>query len=348
MLTRYALLLTLCFTAATVTAERIYVMPGTGFNQCDPELVTAIQSLGHTVDVAPNNATSLPVGFTTTCVDPVNGYDWLCFFGVENRVALLPDLQIYLDLGGKIYLQWEVDCCTASALSSASIANALTGQPIIENPASYIALGGNPAWEANSVEGCLQVAGNAYRCMDGVPVANQLLATATLNGGSLDHTTCPVFGFVFSPGDLPNGSGGIIGFGDVNLWYQNAGEPPNNLGTQPVDMAVVSLVFPTPTSGCSLLPVGCLSGSNGLRDRNTPLIGTVYPNPANEQLTIELQAANVERIDILDAMGRLVKSERSGATARITVDIGQLAPGAYQVLAIGSSVRERTSFVVAR
>ena len=52
MLTRYALLFVSCSAAICGAAERIYIMPGTGYNQCDPLLVTAIQSQGHTVIVA--------------------------------------------------------------------------------------------------------------------------------------------------------------------------------------------------------------------------------------------------------------------------------------------------------
>lgn len=350
MLTRYALFVLSSFAIVPSFAERIYIMPGMGYNQCDPLLVTAIQSQGHTVVVAPNNATTLPVGFTTTCVDPVNGYDWLCFFGNESRIALLPDVQAFIDLGGKLFLQWEVSCCTISSLSSATIAAALTGQPIVEDLASSIAGGTSPnvpGWEAQTIEGCLNVAGNAYKCMNGVPPANQLLATATLNGASPAHIACPVFGFVFGPTDLPNGSGGIVGFGDVNMWYTSAGEPPNNGGVQPVDMDIVSLLFPTPTSGCSLLPPGCLSGTTAVSEP-ARMIGSIHPNPASQQLVVELAELGLERIEILDAVGRIVRNEPFVARTRIEMDISALAPGLYHAVVLSIDRSERATFMVAR
>ena len=350
MLTRYALLFVSCSAAICGAAERIYIMPGTGYNQCDPLLVTAIQSQGHTVIVAADTDTTLPVGFTTTCVDPVNGYDWLCLFGNADRVPLVPELQVYLDLGGKIYLQWEVTCCTISSLSCATIANTLTNAPIVADgsPGLAGASANTPAWEAVAIEGCLNVQGNAYKGMDGVPTLNRLVATANLNGSTPVISSCPVFGFVFGPNDLPNGSGGIIGFGDVNLWYESAGEPPNNFGTQPVDMDVVSLVFPTPTSGCSLLPPGCLSGTTATPDPDRPMVREVYPNPANDLLNVELLRGTVKELRVFNAQGKCVLFERPSATGRTVVPIAFLTEGLYHLVLNGSTSRQEWSFVIAR
>src|SRR4051812_8149049 len=174
-------------------ADRIYIFPGTGYNQCDAAISNGISSLGHTVVLALPGVITLPPGFTSACVDPVNGYHWLCFFGVEDYTSLIPQIKTFIDNGGKVFFQYEVVCCSSSSNSVAVIASALTGLSITPDPNSYIALGSAnvPSWESVNLRGsCVTVIGNAYKCLNGLPPANQLNATGTLNSASPPHTTC--------------------------------------------------------------------------------------------------------------------------------------------------------------
>ncbi len=87
----FAALLPTC--ASMAQGERVYIMNAPGYNRADDPLVLAIESLGHSVDVSALGATSLPAGFTSACLDPVNGYHWLCFFGSQYHIALIPQVQ---------------------------------------------------------------------------------------------------------------------------------------------------------------------------------------------------------------------------------------------------------------
>ena len=255
-LTLLTTLLFSCILTFNCSADRIYIMNASGYNAAGAELITAITNNGHTVTNNTTTLGSLPVGFTTTCVDPIDGYDWLCFFGNTDFTSLQPDIQAFIDLGGKVFYQYEVSCCIASATSAASVVSGLTGLAITPNPESYIAIGNasDPAWE--SVGCCVTITGNAYRCFDGLPINNQLLATGGL--GLPSYTTCPNFGFMFSSAEFSSGQnrGGIIGFGDINIWY-DGNEPFSNGGITPVNLDVVDYIFPNVSSDCFIFPPGC-------------------------------------------------------------------------------------------
>jgi gliding motility-associated-like protein len=255
------ILVLLCISFLNGYADRIYIMNSPGYNTAEPQLVSAITANGHTVTV--NNTLSLPGGFASTCTDPVNGYDWLCFFGDNNFSGLLPQIQSFINTGGKVFYQYEVSCCTNSTSSAATIVSGLTGLPVTPNSNSYIALGATPAWEATNISCCVSFYGNAYMGLDGLPAANQFQATANLNGSTPAVSTCPNFGFHFATTDFTGTAhkGGIVGMGDLNAWY-NGGEPFSNGGTGPVNMLLVSYFFPNDTNRCYLFPPGCLQVYN--------------------------------------------------------------------------------------
>jgi hypothetical protein len=331
------LMLLLPFQAA---AERIFILTGTGYNRCDPELVAAIEGQGHTVVTSVTGP--LPAGLTTTCIDPVNGFDWVALFGDMDHSNLIPELQQFVSEGGKLFLQWEVTCCVNAAIGSAAIASAITGLNISPSSHQLVAFNG---WTAEGVAGCANFLGNAYRCFNGVPPQNQLLATGTLEGADPHHSVCPVFGFSFGPDALPSGAGGLVGFGDVNIWYQNMGEPPNNFGEEPVDPAPLQVVFPAPGAACQLLPDGCLgSGSTGI-GRQDARPKAVYPNPVQDLLFIETGATCPPAFYIHDAFGRMIMEVPTNGVGLLTVPVGALAPGIYR-LGDGSGSAWVSSFVV--
>src|SRR5690348_7275319 len=92
-------------------ADRIYIMDSPGYDTAEPQLIAAIAANGHTIVVNNTTLNTLPAGFTSTCVDPVNGFDWLCFFGTDNFAPLLPQIQSFINVGGKVFYQYEVTCC---------------------------------------------------------------------------------------------------------------------------------------------------------------------------------------------------------------------------------------------
>ena len=53
----------------------------------------------------------------------------------------------------------------------------------------------------------------------------------------------------------------------------------------------------------------------------------VYPNPANEQVTIE--GAPAGPIAVMDLQGRTILASSTNGAARVQLDIASLAPGSY-------------------
>ncbi|MCB0767856.1 MAG: hypothetical protein KDB95_11670 [Flavobacteriales bacterium] len=70
--------------------------------------------------------------------------------------------------------------------------------------------------------------------------------------------------------------------------------------------------------------------SIGIGEHNRVPFMRVFPNPAQDLLTIDVADANVQRVRMLDASGRSVRDE----IFRRTVDISQLDAGSYTLLMI--------------
>lgn len=84
------------------------------------------------------------------------------------------------------------------------------------------------------------------------------------------------------------------------------------------------------------------TGVNAMAD--TEVIRSLYPNPANDQMTVTV--ANATVLEVLDATGRRVLDlGRVGATGSFILAIGVLSPGMYSIGQAGGRYR---SFVVAR
>ena len=256
------LLLFFVMIVANCYADRIYIMNSSGFNTADPLLLNALTGMGHTVVENKTNFTTLPTGFTSRCVDPVNGYDWLCFFGTNDFSALLPQIQAFIDTGGKVFYQYEVTCCTTASASVATILSGLTGLTISPNSNSSLASTGSgtlPGWVANNVNCCSDFIGNAFKGLDGLPLKNQFLVSSNINGSTPSYTLCPNFGFVFTTTDFLGTAhkGGITGLGDYNLWYDGLA-----IGNIPINQNIVNFFFPNNSSTCYLFPPGCLTNYN--------------------------------------------------------------------------------------
>lgn len=250
-----ALLLGTLFSAK---ADNIYIMNAPGYNEAGPELIAAMEALGHTVTVSTTNLNVFPL-ISSACVDP-NGYHWLCFFGPYDFSALSPQVGAFIADGGKVYYNYEVSCCTASSQGAASMISAITGLPVTVNATDAIGSSGLPTgggWIAN-LGGCIDIIGAAYKGLDGLPVANQLQADAVINGAIPDVSVCENFGYFFTGADIPGNTlnGSITGMGDINVWYDGS-EPWSNGGIDPVNMALVEYFFPNENSTCFLATSGC-------------------------------------------------------------------------------------------
>ncbi len=289
-------------------ADNIYIMNASGYNAAGTELLAAMTSLGHTLTVNSGSFNALPPGFSSACIDPANGYHWLCFFGNYDFSPLSAAVSTFIADGGKVYYNYEISCCTTSAYGAAAMVSAVTGLNVTPNAEPSIAWVSTPngGWSAD-LNGCINILGNAYKCFDGLPVANQLIATATINGGSPAVTTCQNFGYFFTGNDIPNNTlnGSITGMGDINSWY-DGGEPWANGGAQPINLALVAYFFPNASTTCHLATSGC--------SQICPFINVLGPDVSicNGE-TLNLDAMSV------DAVSYLWDDNSVNATRQVTV-----------------------------
>jgi len=65
---------------------------------------------------------------------------------------------------------------------------------------------------------------------------------------------------------------------------------------------------------------------------------TVYPNPANDLLRVELKTA-IEQLDLVDASGRIVRSLPTFGQRQITMDVKSVANGVYSLKAGTNSIQ---------
>jgi hypothetical protein len=320
-------------------ADRIYILPGTGYDQADPALQNAIASNGHTVVAALSSSITLPAGFTSTYIDPVNGYDWLCIFGVVDYSGIMTQVKAFIDVGGKVYYQHEVSCCVTSSTGAAAYAASFTGFPIVPNINSYIAIGTPPAWIGANIDSCVSIMGNAYKGMDSVPLANQIKATANLGGSSPSITLCENFGMFFSTSDFVGTAhkGAFVSLGDVNLWYDGE-EPPNNGGSAPVNMHVINYFFPNDSSTCFLFPPGPIgtTGINSLTSEINPV--TIYFNSLSKQIEIKSSLKSHFQVSVFNCIGQQVYSLNSSGSETNLIDAKSFSKGIYFVKLMNNTI----------
>jgi hypothetical protein len=316
-------------------ADRIYIinnLTGGGYNYAEPQLINALISNGHTVVVNSTVFNSLPSGFTSTCIDPVNGYDWLCFFGDYDYSALLNDVKTFIDLGGKVFYQYEVSCCNNSTTGASTMASGLTGLSITPSSNLYIAGNLTPqaGWADSLQNNCVTIVGNAYRCLNGIPASNQLNATANLNGSTPPYTVCSNFGFHFSSIDFLGTAhnGAMIGLGDINLFY-DGDEPFWNNGTTPINMNVIDFLFPNTQSQCNLFPSGCsLTGVSELNSINNQI--DIFPNPNKGIFTLELNKFySYGEVQIINIIGENIYSKNFQQASKLQFNLANISSGIY-------------------
>ena len=304
----------------TALADRIYILPGTGFSACTSDLSDEIASNGHTVDIASTSATTLPSGFASSYDDPTYGYDWLLLFGYVNYGGIQSQIIDFIHSGGKVLYQYEMYATSVNP-NVASLATSITGLSISVSSTVEIASlwTNNQAWRADNVGSCMTLYGNGYRAMDGVPSENQLKATANLNSSSPSYTVNPAFGFVFTASDFPGGEGigALVALGDVNIWYNGYGTA--SFGGVP-NAAVVDFFFPNSGTSCYLLGEG--TPGVGIEESTYEPSINVHPNPSNGNISIELEKSEpCVNVELFDFSGRLVQRAEFKNTSEFDLNI---------------------------
>jgi len=66
---------------------------------------------------------------------------------------------------------------------------------------------------------------------------------------------------------------------------------------------------------------------------------TLYPNPANNQVTLQLEGTSFDQINIYDGLGRQVLSQGGNTGQQTSIDVSQLPNGVYHVAVLSGSER---------
>lgn len=117
----------------------------------------------------------------------------------------------------------------------------------------------------------------------------------------------------------PNGSVTVAGLN--NSVYHDASTSVVDNGSNTYTTLCDAVVFTsTPTTGCAI--------GAGVGQHAAPLTATVFPNPAHDRVTVQVQGARLLAARILDASGRLVRAY--SATDGV-LDLAGVVPGNYVV-----------------
>ena len=214
--------------ATSAWADKILVLQPTttAFNSAPPNFQSVIQGfgLGDTVSFATLTATT-PATLLTTAQDPVNGYDQVWVFGLNNSAsaeALVattqPILEAYLNAGGAVYIQSEVGAGQAAAdlaqnimqdMVSASVTHSATIGGTVPSPLAIAPTYGTTY--AGRIR-CTTYDAWAFRQTTGVPTGSVVMS---------DTDTGDTVVAFFDGSQLSGGQGRLLVGGDINLLQQS-------------------------------------------------------------------------------------------------------------------------------
>ena len=197
--------------------------------------------------------------------------------------------------------------------------------------------GGTPTWPPG---------GNPYEPYVEYSVVNGYTWEEVINTGLVEPAGIDVIGDRLLVSDHANG--------DI-IVYDISGAPVTELGrivtNSPGIMGIKvgpdGRIWAVNASTNNLIVIDPDGFSVGLEESAIDAM-RVYPNPASDQLVVMLDSEAAQRIELLDATGRLVQAQRP-ATAQATLDVQALPAGTYVLRALlrdGSLLQERV--VIAR
>ena len=217
-----------CASNASFAAKILVLNTGSAFSSPPSDIAAQMTTLGH--NVTQPAVGTIPAAFSTLAADPVNGYDQVWVFGATpsaNQAALTSALAAYINQGGAVYAQSEVDCCNAEAAAAMALmqsvgntAALLPGFSHSEIEAVQVPIVVNSALSSAEMA-CVPAAGlgdfRAFRRTDNIAENNQLFV-GELAGVS--HGPGVVF---LRASDMTSGNGSLLVNGDRNLLSYGGG-----------------------------------------------------------------------------------------------------------------------------
>ena len=324
----------LIFSMGASAADKILILNiFGGFDQPPPNLASDLTASGYDVttitDTYPGPTT---YSLHTTAVDPTNGYDqvWLFYNTTNNAADMKQEFLDYLNEGGKIYLQTEVDCCDAAASFAQDFIESAVNPSLLTN-FSHSEIAKDPGFALlnTSLVGpyggdglCRTVQTSAYRITRGLPRQNQIVVASN------DPTA--IVAAYFSESDMVGGKGRIVLLGDINFYAGGFGTTPI-----PTDSLPLPPMFANLLSGQQVGSICPKAGDdnftiNGTEtDKSTPSVLT------NDQETSPIPASAASAATLANVILTQLDTDNpdvtlDAGTGKITVPAGT-GDGVYHV-----------------
>ena len=213
-------------------------------------------------------------------------------------------------------------------------------------------------WKVNNINVGANTATYTYTPANGDVISCELISSATCASPqtvssiainmTVNMPTTPEITLAVSPGmnvtegTLLNFTGMVSGAADYTIhWYHNS--VLSGTTVSPVNTFSITATPPTDTVWASLVVDGCYTDTSFNSDIMVILVsGTgidfvkkawglqVYPNPAKEYITIEIQKGTIAEAFLTDVLGRKVKSiPVSGNKQKESINVSGLSAGSY-------------------
>ncbi len=216
----------------------------------------------------------------------------------------------YINSGGAVYIQSEVNCCNNQAQFTDDIINAVTiiGGSIDHN---VTMIGGNYRFIPSPDIFCgswSNTYGVVVRTFTGVPAGNILYSGTNTCGGSI--TTTDVIGVRFSACDMISGNGALMSMGDFNTFPSGNCSGAGIVG-DPNDFPIIDLISNlfndlVLCSTCSSpLPIELLSFEGRFKGAINELNWSTSTEINNDFFTLEssFDGINYKEVDRIDGAG---------------------------------------------
>jgi hypothetical protein len=160
-----------------------------------------------------------------------------------------------------------------------------------------------------------------------------MVATPEINQSLQVNVTCPAYPNAITVTQTPIGNE----FVTVDITFDATLVPP---GMYHVLISATDNGTPVATTAKSI-PIKVQSNTLGLKEFDNTF--AVYPNPAADKLTVQLNNGKHAVVQLIDVLGNTVYSGEIGATK--TIDIAQLNAGVYVVKVLIDGQLSSTRFI---
>ena len=177
-------------------------------------------------------------------------------------------------------------------------------------------------------------AGNTANCTTAITVIDATPPIASCNSGGIFYLNAAGM-VVLTPADIDNGSTDQCGIASTlingqaqDTFYSSA------VGNQAVNLTVID---PSGNSSSCIATIQIVDTFNNvaIQTLSPQAIGLkVFPNPASQQLTLQVENAALQQVQMTTIMGQLIKSYRLDSSTSFVLPVQDLPQGLYTITII--------------